>query len=152
LKQWQYQPALLDGRPVGSLLELRFEFKAHLKVITTDASDPYHNLLASIIGPRVTHLLCRPGDLDRPVATLQTVAPAGVGASSGSVAGERVVVDFYVDQDGRIRMPVIMSATHDFLAQAAVDALNQWRFKPPTLAGQPVAVRVEQEFVFSPST
>jgi TonB family protein len=63
-----------------------------------------------------------------------------------------VVVDFYVDQDGRIRMPVIMSATHDFLAQAAVDALNQWRFKPPTLAGQPVAVRVEQEFVFSPST
>jgi TonB family protein len=150
LKEWKYEPARSNGVAVGSLLDLAFEFRAHLKVIETNASDPYHGRIASVLGPRVTHLLCPAHDLDRPVTPLQTVAPPSAQAlGRAAAAGGRVVVRFYVDREGRPRMPVIVSATEPGLAQAAVDALSQWRFEPPTLAGRPVAVRAEEEFVFS---
>jgi TonB family protein len=149
VKDWKYQPALAGGRAVGSLLDLAFEFRAHLKVMTTSASDPYHGRIASILGPRVTHLLCQARELDRPVTAVQTVAPPSAQALGPAAAGGRVLVRFYVDRDGRPRMPVIVSATEPWLAQAAVDALTQWRFAPPTLAGRPVEVRAEEEFVFA---
>jgi TonB family protein len=153
LKDWKYEPARSGGQAVGSLLDLAFEFRAHLKVMTTSASDPYHGRIASIVGPRVTHLLCPARELDRPVTTRQTVAlPSAKALGAAGAAGGSVVVRFYVDQDGRPRMPVIVSATTPALAQAAVVTLSQWRFEPPTLAGRPVAVRAEEEFVFSQGT
>jgi len=148
LREWKYQPALVDGKPVGSLLTLSFEFRAHLKVMTTYDPDPFHGRLYSFLGPRVTQVLHQAAELDEPVTTVQTVKPE----VSAPPAGGNVLVSFYVDPEGRARMPVVVSSSQDLLAQAAVDALTQWRFKPPTVAGHPAAVRVEQEFVFTQRT
>jgi outer membrane biosynthesis protein TonB len=43
----------------------------------------------------------------------------------------------------------VLKTTDETYAQAAVGALSQWRFEPPTRRGKPVAVRVQQKFVFS---
>lgn len=58
------------------------------------------------------------------------------------------MVDFYVDENGQIRMPVVTESTDNTYAQATIGALNQWRFSAPTKQGKPIAVRVQQKFIF----
>jgi hypothetical protein len=60
-----------------------------------------------------------------------------------------VVLDFYIDTEGRPRMPVVLSAAHDVYAIAAMEALLQWRFAPPTRQGRPAIVRATQQFSFA---
>ena len=148
LKQWRYRPARVDGQAVGCRFLLTFSFTAKGKLVLTEATGLLDNFITGIIGLPTTRLLCRPQDLDRPVAPLQTVAPLDPAAFTQSPAGGHVLVDFYIDQDGRPRLPVIVSSTEDLYAKAAVNALAQWRFQPPTRTGRPVAMRVQQEFVF----
>lgn len=147
LQQWRYHPALVDGRPVGCRLQVSFSFTAKGKVVLTEATGLLDRFISGIIGPEVTRLLCRPEELDRPIATVQTAQPPDPGAIAPP-AGGRVLVDFYVDAAGHPRLPVIVSATEELYAKAAVSALARWRFQPPTRTGQPVAVRVQEEFVF----
>lgn len=148
LRQWRFRPARIDGQPVGCRFRLAFSFTAKGKLVLTEATGLLDNFITGVIGLPTTRLLCTPRELDRPVATLQAVAPLDPAAFTRSPAGGRVLVDFYVDQEGRPRLPVIVSSTEELYAKAAVNALAQWRFQPPTRTGRPVAVRVQQEFVF----
>jgi hypothetical protein len=60
-----------------------------------------------------------------------------------------VLIDFYIDTEGRPRMPVVLRAAHELYALAAVDALLQWRFVPPRHQGRPRIVRATQLFSFA---
>ena len=59
-----------------------------------------------------------------------------------------VTLDFYIDGEGRVRLPAADLGTHPSFARAAVEALDQWRFEPPTSEGRPVVVRAIQTFNF----
>jgi TonB family protein len=61
-----------------------------------------------------------------------------------------VIVDFFIDENGKLRMPAIQRADHDELASLAVAAMLQWKFEPPTRQGVPVLVRAKQVFHFGP--
>lgn len=148
LRQWRFHPARIDGQPVGCRFRLAFTFTAKGKLVLTEATGLLDNFITGIVGLPTTRLLCAPRELDRPITALQAVAPLDPAAFTRSPAGGRVLVDFYVDQDGRPRLPVIVSSTEELYAKAAVNALAQWRFQPPTRTGRPVAVRVQEEFVF----
>jgi TonB family protein len=149
LRQWTFEPARIDGRPVPSCSRVTFKFRADKKVLELEASSSAGNLVDSIFGQPVTNLICEQRELDRPVRIVKAVPPVNPGASAGP---GKAIVEFYVDSNGRARMPVIISASQVPYAQAAVSALNQWVFEPPTSGGRPVAVKVEQEFDFgSPS-
>lgn len=52
----------------------------------------------------------------------------------------RVLVTFYVDEAGRVRMPTVESAPSPLLIPNAIKAVSHWVFKPPTLKGKPVLV------------
>jgi len=150
LQQWRFEPARVDGRPVGSREALTFDFKATGNVVSTLSVEMYDNFVASIFGQTVHWQVCPSDELDGPLQALKTVRPKFAGAAwKGGSPGGRVVLDFYVDRTGRPRMPVVVSATETLFAAAAVDALEDWRFSPPRRGGQPVAVRVRQEFVFA---
>lgn len=51
-----------------------------------------------------------------------------------------VVLECIIGRDGRVREPRIVQSPHALLDRAAVDAVQQWRFRPATLNGQPVDV------------
>lgn len=51
-----------------------------------------------------------------------------------------VVVETEVSEEGLIESIKILKATDPIFEQPAIDALEQWRFKPATLEGEPVAV------------
>jgi TonB family protein len=150
LQQWRFEPARVDGRPVGARQALTFDFQATGNVVSTLSVEMYDNFVSSIFGQTVHWQVCPPHELDEPLQALKTVRPKFAGAAwQGGSPGGRVVLDFYVDQSGRPRMPVVVSTNEKLFAAAAVDALRDWRFSIPRCGGRPVAVRVEQAFVFA---
>lgn len=60
----------------------------------------------------------------------------------------RVLVSFYVDEQGRVRLPEVESALAPELVVHAVNALYQWAFKPPTIKAKPVLVRAMRAVTF----
>lgn len=149
LKRWRYSPATVDGKPVGVRLQLEIDFVAKGRVISLTAIETTNSLVDRIMPMQVVKRVCAPGELDHPLEVLQTVNPPNPGlAENVSQSSGSTLVDFYVDEKGQARMPVIMATTNPNYAQAAVNALNQWKFSTPTRRGKPIAVRVQQEFIF----
>ena len=149
LRQWHYAPATQQGVPVGVRIEVRIAFSTIGRVISISALDMPDVLTRRFVPPSLVTRVCQPRDLDRPVTLEQSVTPPNPGqAGPVPTAPRTVLVDFYIDETGRPRMPVALSFPHLAYAQAAVGALSRWRFNAPTRAGKPVAVRVQQEFVF----
>ncbi len=148
LRRWRFTPATAQGRPIGVRMELLFDFTAAGKVFTLLPIETPDILYAqTTTAQRMTRVVCRPQELDRPITPIAPVSPANPGKPAGSAA-QSVVLDFYVDETGLPRMPVVLASPHDVLSQAAMGALTQWRFNPPTRGGKPVSVRVQQEFIF----
>jgi TonB family protein len=52
-----------------------------------------------------------------------------------------VVADLVIDETGTVRDVLIKESPSDNLSAAAIEALEQWRFAPATMDGDPVAVR-----------
>lgn len=60
----------------------------------------------------------------------------------------RVLVSFYVDEAGRVRLPGAESDLEPELVAYALHAVQQWAFKPPTIKGRPVLVRTMRAVTF----
>ena len=56
--------------------------------------------------------------------------------------GEKVEVEFIVDQSGKPESVAVKSAADEALASAVVDAVKKWKFKPAERNGIPVATKV----------
>lgn len=79
---------------------------------------------------RRTELDDEPRALHQPMPSL---APAGGKPSTGG----RVVVSFYVDEEGRVRAPKIEEAGSPDFAAATLETLRQWRYEPARRQGRP---------------
>jgi TonB family protein len=153
LKRWRYSPATVDGEPVGVRFQLEIDFVAKGRVISLTAIETTNSLVDKIIPVQLVKRVCAAGELDHPLEVLQAVNPPNPGlANNASQSSGSTLVDFYVDENGQARMPVVMETTNPSFAQAAVNALNQWKFSSPTRRGKPIAVRVQQEFIFPGSS
>src|SRR5271165_6924391 len=61
----------------------------------------------------------------------------------------QVVVRIVVDEDGDVESTQVISG-NPVLAQAAVDALKQWKFQPFIRNGQAVKAAIKEQFDFAP--
>lgn len=151
VQRWRFEPARRDGRPIRARTEIRFHFAADRAVVGLNASSTVREL-AAFTGSqlRFYERLCRAADLDRPPQPVKSVSPRRIAPTAGApaVVARPTVIDFIIDETGRPRMPVLVSAPDDAHALSAADALLQWQFAPPTRRGEPTAVRVRQEFRF----
>jgi len=145
VKKWRFEPGRVGGQPAFGNLDVTFDF---------DVNKPLAN---AVIGPRdETRTVAEAyqfgavpaNQLDQPLATVATVAPAYPEEWARRGVKGRVVVEFYIDATGRVRLPGIVSADRPELGWIAVPAVEQWRFAPPTRQGEPVLVRAQQVFQF----
>jgi len=149
LKSWRYKAAAVDGICVGTRQELILTYVSTGRVVSMQAVDSIDALTQGLIPPALLRLTCTPGELDHPVTVLQSVSPSHPGRiENSSQPSGSTKIDFIVDERGQIRMPVVLESTNEQYAQAAIGALSQWRFATPTKHGKPIAVRVQQQFVF----
>lgn len=149
LPKWQFQPARFHGRPVPVRTELRFIFRnsGGVRIVPGDLEmrlrvrDIRRN---EIFWRRV----CKAEELDRPLDTIVEVAPMPPD-QLGAVAREgRVVVEYFIDPEGRVRMPLVLSSDDEAFTQSVLLAITEWRYETPTCDGQPVLARVAREFNF----
>ncbi len=143
-----YLPARLDGKPVPLRAEVPIEFKADGIIVNSDFQTIVDLYLQGGHARERSFRLATLQDLDRiPVPIQVDPPPFPADLARQGVVGE-VVIDFYIDEKGMVRMPAIASGEHDELETLAVNAVRSWRFEPPLRDGRPVIVRVRQPFRF----
>lgn len=150
LREWRYEPAMVRGAPVNVRFEVNFGFKASGAVVSMSSLDSLMTNAYRMVGANLVSTVCRAVELDQPLKATYVVQPQHPGRAISPPATRGVVVlEFFVDVEGRPRIPVVARMTHEAFGHAAVAALEQWRFTPPTKGGRPTMVKVTQEFVFS---
>jgi len=148
VKRWSYSPALTSGRAQSARAEVLFVFKDQGVIVQRLPGAAEREFLSGMLDGYYSYLPCRLRDLDHiPIPAQELVSPA---ARLGNEAHD-VTVEFYIDEEGRVRMAAVpREAADDIYSAAAVAAVEQWRFEPPLRKGKPVLVLVEQQFKFRP--
>ena len=90
----------------------------------------------------------READLDGGQLTPTRIAIPVRPASHKGTKPLRVLVTFYVDELGRVRLPSVESVLPPELVPHAIAALQQWAFAPPKIKGEPVLVYAVRALTF----
>lgn len=145
LRLWRYEPARIRGRARASRAEVVFMFRNEGVSVQSLPGAIERHLLLRMLEERYSYRPCQLRELDRIPTPVQVVPPA-VRLEDKT---RSVTVEFYIDEEGRVRMPAVeRESADDLLAAAAVAAVEQWRFEPPLRKGRPVLVYAQQEFNF----
>jgi TonB family protein len=155
IRKWKFEPAMIRGFPRNSKSDLTFRFQLEGVVVMTMTSLSYEEMLHMRLAPgSMAYSACTLGELDRIPNPTKIVNPVYTNQIARSSKGGHVAVGFYIDEQGRVRMPSVSLETNEAneeLAAIAVTAVSQWQFDPPTSKGRPVLVLAKQDFNFKPS-
>jgi TonB family protein len=99
---------------------------------------------------RFAYQPCPAQQLDQPLKTVHVVKPVYPKELGDQGISGKVLIEFYVDEKGKTRMPTASRASNEVLAMIAIAAVEQWQFEPPTRKGKPILVCANQEFSFEP--
>lgn len=149
LPKWKFEPARFHGKPIGVRTELRFIFRNSGGVRIVPGDLEMRLRIRDIRQKEIFwQRVCLADELDRPLDTIVEVAPMPPDRL-GAIAREgKVVVEYFIDPDGRVRMPLILSSDDEAFTKSVLMAITEWRYATPTRDGQPVLARVAREFKF----
>lgn len=89
------------------------------------------------------------GERNSGAQLLSRTLPAYPGMARNRRVEGWVVVEITVDRNGHVRNPrVVQASPAGVFDQAAMDAIQRWRFKPARREGAPVEQRVRQKVNF----
>jgi len=137
-----YAPRRVKGVAVPGRFDFGYRFVPTMTIqldLFADMQQRYDEIQG---GPRFIYEPHLERDIDGgglvPTKSAVAFIPDGYEAPKGKPV--RVLVSFYVDEQGHVRLPSVESAASALLIPNAVKAVGHWEFKPPTLRGQPVLV------------
>lgn len=161
VKQWKYRPYEKDGEPVDIRTTVQVNFKL------ADNPPPPSGVVGSVPGgiPHTTYRLPQVHACDN---SPESTAPKRVRVSSGVMQAlmtskERpkypedarnqhiegvVVLDVEIGKDGAV-CDVALISGHPMLAQAAIDAVRSWKYRPYLLNGEPIEVETSAQVNFT---
>ena len=150
VSQWKFVfPA--NPPPVGHEIVpiIRFLFTAKgISIVSAltgslASKDRDVNENAPVILPSFAELDSVPKPITHPM-------PRFTGSLADRAAGTTVSVKFFVDQTGKVRVPIIVDCDVPELGRAALAAVEQWTFDPPRTGGhETIALEIET-FSFGP--
>jgi|GEM_PF-427780 TonB family protein len=149
VRQWSYEPARMNGEPVGTVVEISFRFEVSGVLVVERSGIPdisQREIFGDIYVYRPTPMR----SLDRIPTPLHVIQPVYPQEWQDKGVKGRVMIDFYIDEKGTVRMPSVTAAENPLLAAAAAAAVRDWHFAPPTRKGRPVLVHCQQYFKFEP--
>lgn len=143
VSHWKFSPEANVGSSQAPLVRFYFSSKGVImieqsgmgRVMTTDmASD-------TVRFPTFGSLDAQPRALEQPM-------PVFPQALRGRVNSGTATVTFYVDETGRARAAVVTEASSPEFADAAREAVAQWRYEAPRQNGRPVVAVQNWNFRF----
>lgn len=155
LKRWRFEPAIINGDPHSATAELTFHFETRGPIIVNLSLSSYMELLNFQLRPTAySYSACRLRELDRIPTPTKVVQPGLPPAAKNLTTKLVVTVHFYIDEQGRVRLPAVgreSSQSAEAFAAEALAAVSQWEFEPPLSHGRPVLVAARQDFNFTPA-
>ena len=154
VKNWRFEPARIHGSPRSAKAEFTFNYEAEGVVVVDMSIQTVTELLHMRIAPDSLAFSARTlGQLDRIPTPIKIVKPVYPTTLARSSQGGHVTVEFYIDEQGHVRMASVDRQTieaNERLAAAAITAVEQWQFEPPLYKGLPVLALAQQDFNFKP--
>jgi len=155
LKRWKYEPARIAGEAHSATAELSFHYETRGPVLVNLTLSSSIDMITAQLRPSAySYSACRLSQLDR-IPTPTKVVQPGVPLSAKNLTEKLVVtVHFYIDEQGRVRLPAVdreNSQSAEAFAAEALAAVSQWQFEPPLSHGRPVLVSARQDFNFTPA-
>jgi TonB family protein len=150
IRQWTYEPARVNGEPVGTIVDCSFRFDVSGVLMVErfgtslfEKRDTFgDNFVYRPYGMTELDRIPTPQHVEEPVYTKEWIEQGMRG---------QVAIDFYIDEKGAVHMPSVATTANPHLAAAAIAAVSNWRFAPPTHKGRPVLAHCEQVFNFEPA-
>jgi len=152
-KDTKYSPLLFRGVAVPARFNFGYEFRQELTV-PMSSFGAFRNRLLEVSGgqPAFKYQPVMKDDLDSPLEFLRQsvpVYPDGFSPTKGTP--DSVMVSFFIDEEGRVRIPNVDSASSPLLVPNAIKAVHYWQFKPPVRKGKPVLVFAAFALSFIPA-
>ncbi len=150
LKQWEFIPTHINGEPASSISEINFEFEGgKAQILNLDATESMQRMFFWWEGKDYAYRMYTLQEIDRIPVPITIITPQYPKALYDTDIKGDVRIEFYIDEQGNVRMPAIVQMADPELANSASDAIRQWKFEPPTQKNRPVMVKASQIFSFS---
>lgn len=143
VQEWEFEPAIRDGRPTISSLSLTQAFAPGDTELVSLAT---HDLLET--EKMLAKEIVSPAKLDKPLSVANNRAPVFPVTVADTLDQGSATVEVLIDGEGHVRLPRVVTASDPAFGWAAVQATASWRFDPPTRGGFPVTTRVRIPFEF----
>lgn len=149
IQKWKFEPATYRGEPINARAELRFNFRTEGIIRMVPADMVVETKIRDATARKgFWQRYCESTDLDKIPDTIVEINPMPPDRL-GAVASEgNVVVDYYIDPEGRVRMPIILSSDDDAFSQSVLLAMSDWRYEIPRRQNIPVMTRMWRQFHF----
>jgi TonB family protein len=164
VKQWRFRPATEDGQPVSSEAQVDVSFillseppkhgdpqikERTVAVAIPQVKDEKPTLLAAPQIKDEKRVVVPIEAADTSPELISKVEPKYTDEAHKKEIQGKVLVYAIVNKDGIPTALHILKSLDPGLDQNAMDAVKQWRFRPATKAGQPVAVEAQVEVNFA---
>ncbi len=154
LKKWRFEPARIHGAPMSAKADLTFNFDTEGIVLVSMTVTSSAELLHFRIVPNALAFRARTlSELDRTPTPIRIVKPVYPENLARTSHGGHVTVEFYIDEQGHVRLASVDRQTieaNEELAAIAVTTVEKWQFEPPLFKGRPVLTLAQQDFNFKP--
>jgi TonB family protein len=147
-REWRFEPTNDPARLASRTVRINFRISG---VVVYPFGKRNLDILRLVLGEkemrepvRVPSLQALPRAL-KPLAQPMPTYPVALQAKA--IEG-KAAVRFYVDEEGRVRMPEVIEATTPEFADAALQAVAQWRYEPPQDRGRAIVAADNWAFQF----
>jgi len=131
---WKFRPALRKGAPVKAVTQIEVDFK----IPPSFKPQPKDDALPIRLGLGVT-----------PPTVIFRVEPEYTQEARAANYQGTVVARVTIHKDGTLTVDEVVRELDYGLTQRAIEALEQWKFKPGMRNGEPVAVSLTVEVNFN---
>ncbi len=165
VRQWKYRPYLLNGEPA------KVQTSVSLNFVLSGENDSPASVTDGPLPPSPTEVRLLNGEVAASHPAPQTPLPKRIRVSAGVAQGlvltkinpeyphdakeariqGVVLLQVNIAEDGTVKQVELISG-HPTLAQAAIDAVKQWTYRPYLFNGNPIEVetQVRVDFTLSP--
>ncbi len=145
MQAWEFLPARKNQAPVESVFVFTQKFRWDER--DTGLGTNTRLLLRALASK--SNEVVETSALDSNPRILYQTQPVDPRPATGAGAlPEDVVIEFFIDPDGMVQLPRVISAKSLELGWAAATAVRRWVFETPRVKGEPVFARRELRFSF----
>jgi TonB family protein len=143
LQSWKFYPAQKNGKPSWSVITKEQNFNQFNRD-TLNSHSTTKILSALKHGKTKIYELQELDSIPKPLYAPYPERPM----KSDKLEKAGVLLEFYLDQDGMVILPKIVSGTNEELSWITLTAVKRWQFEVPRVHGKAVAARLRMPIQF----